>query len=103
MVPSNPTELAASLRQTDLLSRAQLAKLPVLIASLSDDPHELAFALVQRGWLTSYQAEQVLAGNAKTLVLGGYRLLQLLGSGGMGDVFKAYQKRLNREVALKLI
>jgi serine/threonine-protein kinase len=58
---------------------------------------------VQRGWLTSFQAEQVLAGHAQQLILGGYRLLQLLGTGGMGEVFKAWQQRLNRVVAIKVI
>src|SRR5439155_13833724 len=42
-------------------------------------------------------------GKAKNLVLGGYVLLQPLGIGGMGQVFQARQKRLNRMVALKLI
>ena len=91
------------LRQTELLSHAQIAKLTELVTSLSDDPSELAFALVQRNLLTSYQAEQVLAGKVKSLVLGPYVLLQPIGTGGMGEVFQARQKRLDRTVALKLI
>src|SRR5437868_4126189 len=103
MGPSSATELAEILRRTELLSRARVVKVAEMLMGLSGDPQELAYALVQRGWLSSYQAEQALEGKAEQLVLGGYQLLSPLGSGGMGQVFKARQKRLNRTVALKLI
>jgi len=102
MVPTNAIELAEALRQSDLLSRQQLAQIAPLISQVAD-PQELAFALVQRGWLTSYQAEQSLAGKASELVIGGCTLLEPIGSGGMGLVLKGIQKRLNRTVAVKLI
>ncbi|MFL5340681.1 MAG: WD40 repeat domain-containing serine/threonine protein kinase [Gemmataceae bacterium] len=103
MAPSSATELAETLLRTELLSRAPVVKVAELLAGLSDDPQELAYALVQRGWLSSYQAEQALEGKTEKLVMGGYQLLVPLGAGGMGQVFKARQTRLNRIVALKLI
>jgi serine/threonine-protein kinase len=104
MVPTKSYELAEAIRQADLLTPSQILKIASeLLPNLSEDPQELAFALVQRGWLTSYQAEQALLGNAQQLVVGGYRLLAPIGTGGMGQVFKAWQKRLNRTVAIKVI
>src|SRR5262249_49947970 len=40
---------------------------------------------------------------AKSLVLGPYVLLEPIGFGGMGEVFQAKQKRLNRTVAVKVL
>jgi WD40 repeat protein len=59
--------------------------------------------LVGRGWLTPFQAGLVLAGRAGELVLGDYVLLDRLGAGGMGEVFKARDRQLDRVAAVKVI
>jgi serine/threonine protein kinase len=66
-------------------------------------PEELAVWLVNLGWLTAYQARRVLFGQAEELTLGDYHLLEPLGSGGMGCVFKARHVLMNRVVAIKRI
>ena len=49
----------------------------------------VADELVTRGVLTRWQADQLLAGKSKGFILGPYRILRLLGQGGMGTVFLA--------------
>lgn len=63
----------------------------------------LAAWLVARGWLTPFQAQHLLAGRPHELLLGEYVLLEPLGAGGMGWVFKARHRLMNRVVAVKRI
>lgn len=67
------------------------------------DTRALARNLIERGWLTPYQANQVLQGNAASLVLGSYVLLERAGEGATGKVFKARHQGMDRIVALKVI
>lgn len=60
-------------------------------------------ALVQAGLLTTYQLDRVLAGTTHGLVLGNYRVLDALGSGGMGVVFLAEHSLMKRRVAIKVL
>jgi serine/threonine-protein kinase len=67
------------------------------------DTRALARYLIEVGWLTPYQANQVLTGHAASLVLGSYVLLERAGEGASGKVFKARHQGMNRVVALKVI
>lgn len=73
------------------------------LVRLASDASSIAQRLIEGGWLTSYQVERVLSGEAATLLFGDYRLIEPLGQGGMGHVFKAAHLRLGRVVALKMI
>lgn len=59
--------------------------------------------LVRYGLLTEYQAARVEAGKTYGLVLGQYRILDRLGAGGMGIVFKAEHVDMRRQVAIKVL
>jgi serine/threonine-protein kinase len=80
--------LDATLRQYRLLEAGQLDELPALQTRFTD-PKSLARELLLRGWLTAYQANQLLQDRGQDLVLGAYVLLERLGEGGIGQVFKA--------------
>ena len=40
---------------------------------------------------------------AKGAIIGPYEIIRLLGKGGMGEVYEAYEEKLFRKVALKII
>ena len=67
------------------------------------DGEELARELVRNKKLTKFQAEEVYRGKGKSLVLGNYVLMERIGAGGMGQVFKARHRRMDRLVAVKLL
>jgi serine/threonine protein kinase/Leucine-rich repeat (LRR) protein len=64
---------------------------------------ELVQELVKSHELTAFQAAQVKAGKAKALILGEYTILDKIGAGGMGQVFKAQHRRMKRVVAIKML
>ena len=67
------------------------------------DGESLAREMIKSGHLTKYQAEQILGGKGKNLCMGQYVLLEKLGAGGMGQVYKAYHPGMERLVAIKVI
>ena len=59
--------------------------------------------LAQLELLTEYQAVRIKAGTTFGLVLGNYRILDRLGAGGMGIVFRGEHQLLRRAVAIKVL
>jgi WD40 repeat protein/tRNA A-37 threonylcarbamoyl transferase component Bud32 len=102
MAYATASELIAGARALGLLERAQLDE----AARLSDqepEPKALARTLVDRHFLTPFQANSLLQGRGSELRLGAYVLLARVGEGGMGQVFKARHSRLGHLVALKIL
>ncbi|MBS0211451.1 MAG: NPCBM/NEW2 domain-containing protein [Planctomycetes bacterium] len=64
---------------------------------------ELARLLVEKQLFTEFQIKQMLAGRAQGLVLNQYLLIDKIGAGGMGQVFKARHRKMKRLVAIKLL
>jgi serine/threonine protein kinase/WD40 repeat protein len=95
---STALELVEQIRRYELVEAS---------ASINTDPiqtaREAGSRLVAAGVLTPFQLEALLRGKGDRLRVGPYLLLDRIGAGGMGEVFRARHTRLGREVALKLI
>jgi serine/threonine protein kinase len=67
------------------------------------DAASMARELIRAGKLTKYQAGLIYQGEGDSLVIGEYVVLDRIGAGGMGEVFKARHRKMNRVVAIKLL
>ena len=67
------------------------------------DPSKLAGLLVHDALLTYFQADQILQGKWKRFSIGKYKVLERLGTGGMGQVFLCEHKVMKRRVAVKVL
>ncbi len=102
--PMNRNEFVEFLSTTGLVSAGELTavekQLPPAEAA---DVQAIARVLVQQGKLTKYQAAAVYQGKGKSLVFGEHLVIDRIGAGGMGQVFKAKHRRMDRIVAIKVV
>jgi eukaryotic-like serine/threonine-protein kinase len=66
-------------------------------------PDYLAGYLVRDGFLTHFQAEQILLGKWRRFTIGKYKVLERLGSGRYGSVYLCWHPTVRRRVALKVL
>ncbi len=71
--------------------------------AVAADTLRIAEELINRHILTRWQADKLLQGRHKGFFLGKYRLLSLLGTGGMSTVYLAEHRLMRRRVALKVL
>src|SRR5262249_47498112 len=105
--PAMPTAPSSSPELIDLIRRSGVVG-PETLATISDlalpaEPHKAAATLVAKGYITRFQAQQLLAGRHKGFRIGAYVVKDLLGRGGMGAVYLAEHTELHRKVAIKVL
>src|SRR5580704_8538301 len=93
------------LRRSGLIDRGQLDQVigEFLKRNPRAEPPALADYLVNQGILSAFQAERILSGKTQGLVLGPYVLVDSIGSGSMGQVYKATSKSDNLSYAVKVL
>src|SRR5436305_634621 len=105
------TELGAcewfvwDLRRSNLIDRGRLDQVvgEFLQKNSRAEPPALADFLISQGVLTPFQAERLLQGKTQGFVLGPFTLMDALGSGSMGTVYKAHSKNDNGWYAVKVL
>ena len=89
-----------------MLSERQLAEIRVedrCRAIIRSTPSSWPKRLVRDKIITSFQARRFLSNRPHGLIVGRYVILDRIGSGSMGRVYKAHHAMMDRIVALKII
>ena len=95
---ANYREFAAALIDIGILDSTELKR---FAADSSEGVLGLSRALVKAGKLTPYQAAAVYQKKSRGLLIGDYLILDKVGQGGMGMVFKARHRKLGRLARLR--
>ncbi|MFZ4611982.1 MAG: protein kinase domain-containing protein, partial [Gemmataceae bacterium] len=100
-----PVALETFLSQLSSSGIVPEEKLKVVVSKKAGfaDGEALARDMIKSRLLTKYQAEQILGGRGKSLTMGKYQILEKIGAGGMGQVYKAFHSSTERIVAIKVI
>ena len=99
MAPS-AEQILHELTQAGLLSSDEVTQFD---AEIQVGVEALLNRLIELGHITRYQADKFAAGEASDICFGEYLVLEELGRGGMGTVLLARHRRMDREVAIKIL
>jgi serine/threonine protein kinase len=105
-VPTTALDLVELIRKSGVVESKRLdAYLDQLNAtgSLPPEPAKLASVMIRDGMITNFQAEQFLLGKWRRFTIGKYKVLEKLGSGGMGSVYLCEHRLMRRRVAVKIL
>jgi eukaryotic-like serine/threonine-protein kinase len=104
-VPTTTDELLELIRKSELIPPQRLETFvgQAEAASSARTPRELMSLLIAGGLVTQFQAEQFLQGKWRGFTIGKYKVLERLGSGGMGTVYLCEHLMVGRKVAVKVL
>ncbi len=102
---STPVDLIKVLRKSQILVDAKLEEIrtKVLAGDYPFDSQKLASQLIKEDVLTEYQVARLLKNKPHGMAIGKYVILDKVGAGSMGRVYKARHQLMGRVVALKII
>lgn len=89
--------------KSGLVEAERLRQFMQQAGGLSTSPRKLAARLVAAGLVTQFQAEQLLLGKHRGFVLGKYKVLERIGSGGHSTVYLCEHVMVKRRVAVKVL
>jgi CheY-like chemotaxis protein len=97
-------EFLQNLRDSGVFSEEEIDKtLDSVPRAQAADGEAIAQRLIAAGKLTPFQAAAVRERRFEQLAIGNYQVLDRLGAGGMGTVYKARHRRMKRVVAIKVL
>src|SRR5262245_3838172 len=104
-VPTTTDELLDLIRKSELIAPQRLDAFLKQITSSAGTltPRELTAQFVSVGLITQFQAEQFLQGKWRGFTIGKYKVLERIGSGGMGTVYLCGHMVVGRKVAVKVL
>src|SRR6266702_8849905 len=93
------------LRRSNLIDRGRLDQIigEFLQKNPRAEPPALAEYLIGQSILTQFQADRLLQGKTQGFVLGPFTLMDALGTGSMGTVYKAQSTNDNQWYAVKVL
>ena len=104
MEPKTREELLSLIQKSGVADEKRLnAALAKAAGAMPADAKGLAALLVREGVLTGFQAEQLLEGKWRRFVIGKYRVLERIGTGGMSSVYLCEHKYMRRRAAVKVL
>src|SRR5262249_31088739 len=104
-VPTTTEDLLKLVKKSELIPPPRLEAFiaQAKAASSASTPRDLVALLVAAGLITQFQAEQFLQGKWRGFTIGKYKVLERIGSGGMGTVYLCEHLMVGRKVAVKVL